>query len=212
MGTLTRAQMNSEVATIIDRTDLTSEINTRLQWALDAVAGRFPWKVLEATDTSLSCADGTKSYTIPSSLRQVRSVRYINGTDSKLLLYQDVDDFDEQHPYPEGDDEGVPEMWTRRGSKIELYPIPGSDEDGNSLYLTGTKWPTAFSGDSDTSDLERTLDAAIVYEAAAMCFELLQEVEDAAYWHRQADRVIDEAKDAEERFRNLYLGMIPEDL
>jgi len=259
MGSLTRTLMNSEVAMIINRSDLTSEINTRLQWAYDIVAGKYPWQVLETTDTSVKLVAGTYSYTVPTTLRGIRQARYMLTTSSAFLEYKDVDDFDDEHSYLLSTSQGAPTEWTRRGANIEIWPVPstgqtnlvvGTDDNnyhcilshtasslnkpitgpvysgywasdsssetastwatGTSyvcslLYLTGTTWPTAFTGDSSCSDLNVPLDQAIIYLAASQCYELMMEDQSAQYWTQKAEEIIQEAIVAEERFTPSYL-------
>jgi hypothetical protein len=192
--------MESEVAAITGRSDLSSNIQTRLQWAYDEISGLYDWGLLEGSDTTISLSDGTYQYAIPSSMRNVRTVRYVdtsNGSTSKMLEYKHVDDFDDEYPYPET--EGSPESWTQRGSNIEVYLVPGSDEDGNSLYLTGAKWPTAFSGDSSTTDLSKDLDKAIIYLASSYTYDLIQEEQLAMFWQNKSNEQVDKSRAIEIR-------------
>ena len=199
MGTLTRTLMNSEVAGIIDRTDRTATTDTRLQWAMDVIAGMYAWQVLNTEDTSTALVTSTKSYAIPSTMKIVETVRFVHETDQRAqeLRYYDPTAFADKHPYPEGQSEAQPEDWMRLGSNIVVAPIPSSDQNGEKLYLNGILRPTAFAGDSSTSDLDKVLDQAIVYLAASMEFEALQEEEQARYWKGKATEAVREAWGAE---------------
>jgi hypothetical protein len=249
MANLTRSEMRTEVETIVDRTNLSTNVNTRLQWSLDEIAGRHPWECLHTENTSLVLQPSIKAYTIPTTIRAIENVRYINDVSEVggYLEYKNLDDFVDLFPYPEGQAESAPTCWTRKGSTILVNPIPGTDEcslvtgtDSNvyackvshtaaagncpitgasyatywalstssdtadtwatateyfchKLYLIGTLWPTALSGDSNTSDLDRTLDRAIIYLAAAMVFEMIEEEEKASIWQDKADIAVERA-------------------
>lgn len=254
MGLLTRTQMNSAVAAIIDRSDQTTAINTRLQWAMDEIAGMYPWRSLVGEDTSITLNPSDKSYTIPSTYRIVTTIRYVSdysGT-AWMLWPLDQDEFDEKFPYAESEAESAPRYWTRKGSNIIVHPIPGtgqcslvtgtdtnsyycianhtaaaatcpitgasyetywslssSDDDASTwasgtdyfcdkLYMNGIKWATAFSGDSSTSDLDKPLDQAIVYLAAAMIFEMIEEENKAQYWSAKGKQIADRTWDTEQ--------------
>lgn len=254
MGSLTRTEMNSEVASIIDRTDKTTAIDTRLQWAMDEIAGLHPWRILQGEDTSTVLVPGVKNYAIPSTIRTISSVRVVDTTSDAakyMRAYFDSKDFYDDHPYIEGQDESQPSAWIQLGSNIITNYTPGTDHvsvvkgsDSNyyrcivdhtsaaatkpttggdyatrwtaitthtgddwvtdtnyfvqKLYIVGNKWPTAFAGDSSTSDLDKTLDKAMVYSSAAMVFEMLQEEQVAQYWHQKTLDVVGAAWATEE--------------
>ncbi len=61
------------------------------------------------------------------------------------------------------------------------------------FYLTGMAWPTALSDDDATSDLDRTLDQAIIYWAAGLMFDLTQEEDVGNYWNKKARTVVNDA-------------------
>ena len=189
---LTRTEMNSEVADIVKRTDKTTAINTRLQWAMDEIAGMYSWRSLRGEDTSIVLVESDKTYSIPATMRFISGVRNVDETDeeSRYLTYKEPDEFHDNYPYPESGTEGRPRVWMREGDVITIYPIPSSSEVGEKLYLHGQLWPTAFSGDSSTSSLSRVLDKAIIYLAASMTFESIQEEDVAETWAKKAENII----------------------
>jgi len=256
-GNMNRGELRAEVIKIIDRTDLSTQINTRLNWALDWVAGLFPWRKLLYEDTTTVLIPGTKAYSIPASLRSVQSIRVIADADDQggYLELKDYLTFQDEHPYPEGETEGQPSMWTMCNDTIIVSPVPGTDQaslvvgtDTNNyrcklnhtaaaadkpitganyatywtalvsdhtgdvwaadtayacqkLYMSGTKWPTQMSTEESTTGMNRDLDMAVVFRAAAFCFATIEEINgDAQYWEQQARNAANEAWAAEEGF------------
>ena len=267
MGTLTRTQMNAEVGAITGYSGSgdTAYINTRLQWAMDEIASMFDWEALHTENTTLSLSKGVKTYTIPTTIRKIQSVRYYDVTNQKGSYLQAMGDQEFQDAFPYNDAEitltdttgatagfvagetvtqatslatGVvisetgtaplvlkvshrtgtfvvddevtgasgamtpdtvtaggdyPTAWTRIAGSLIVNPVPGDDQDGLGLYITGYKYPTAFSDDSSTSDLDSRLDKAIIYLAASMVFEMKREEiqgASAVYWRSMALDVV----------------------
>jgi len=273
MGTLQKSEMRDEVESIIDRTDKSSAVNTRLQWAVDEIAGKFPWQVTRTEDTSLTLVDGTKSYAIPTTLRTVESLRWSESTAAvgAYLGFKETDQFYDDYPYAEGQAESRPYYYTIFGGNVILHPIPnvsanitataaiassgtfivgevidqtGSGAAGTvasvtsttvvvitvtsgtfnatglltgaggatmtptsvanvetyTLHFIGQKWAATLTNDTTTSSLDRSLDPAIVYLAASMMFEFLQEEDTANYWANKSEALINEAWGAEQAF------------
>ena len=140
-----REEMRDEVITIIGgRTDLDSQINTRLDWAYDIIANMYPWDdITEAEDTTTVLVPGTKDYSRPTALSTVELVRTVSDSDGtgESIDYQDYVDFSDKHPYQEGQAKGRPQEWTRTDGKVRVDPIPGTSQtsvvvgtDANNYY------------------------------------------------------------------------------
>lgn len=228
--------------------------NYHLDAALDIIGGMYAWKKLTRVDETLTMQPGLKGYTIPSNIRAVGNVRWVDDNDGEggYLEAVDNDTFDDENPYPQGDTLGRPIVRTERYGKIEVAPIPGVaqcslvtgtdsnlyycilnhtsaaatcpttggsyatywtqytaanydvDETANvatwaadtdyfceKLYVSGLGWPTQFAGDSSVSGMARDLDWALIYEAAALLYEAIDEDERAQLWHAKARAVAD---------------------
>jgi len=249
MGSMTRAEMEADVEGLCDNTGQSTMVQTRLQWALDAIAGLHPWKLLKAEDVTLYMKPSVGTYAIPSAMRTVSLVRVIkdDAGDGKVIEYLDAEEFDDAHPYPAGEAEGRPLAWTQRGANIIVNRYPGPSQvslvtgtDSNvyscilnhtaaaantpitgadyatywaasssastpatwaaatsyfceKFYLTGNAWPTALSADDSTSDLDKTLDQAIIYWTTGLMFDYMQEEEVGNYWNQKARAVAGDA-------------------
>jgi len=134
----TYAQLKSEVAKNIGRTDLDTEISNWVNDALIQVAREalaeygHIFNVLWSS-TSFTTTASTKTYSLPSDLLLLYDVVLIDGTNSRKLTQIFPRQFDKVLPYPEAYSTARPEYYIIWGSDLELYPIP----DG-STYSTGT--------------------------------------------------------------------------
>jgi len=84
MGFLTRTQMKDEVETILTRTDLTTAIELRLDWAYESVADAKEWQVLLIEEKTTALVAFQQDYSLPSTLRSVKYITLANDTASKL--------------------------------------------------------------------------------------------------------------------------------
>ena len=93
---------------------------------------------------------------------------WIDGSASRELDYLDTDKFDEEYPSPSDLATGIPTEFTRRGSTIEIYPVPTSGEAGKYIRLDYTKKPTAFSSDDTTATCDMSdADQGLIYYAVS---------------------------------------------
>ena len=124
------------------------------------IASVFRDESLEASDTSITTVDGTASYTVPTGVRVITSIR---DTTNKLRLEpKDIDWYEDQDD--SSDSKGQPEQWVRYAGSIFFWPTP----DG--AYKTRIRYrkaPTALSADSDESIFPSEWDDVIVLLAAS---------------------------------------------
>lgn len=92
-------------------------------------------------------------------LKDILSIRYMDGDNSRKLDYVPSRTWDQTVPYPEGRGYDRPRYYTRRGNIFELYPIPAN---ANSLYIQHSQWPTSLANDADTSSYDDVLEDVIV--------------------------------------------------
>jgi len=205
MGVLTRTQMNSEVATIIDRTDFTTQINTRLGWSYEDIAEAKQWKVLQAEDKTTTLVTSTQDYSIPSALRTVEYIWMVDETAGvkTMLRPEDLEEFIERRRHL-STTTGEPSIWTMVGNKVRLHLTPSTTENGNKLYMIGKKRISYFTSDSDTTELDQKLDRAIIYKTAQICFnDLLFEGSEAKRYAQLFEEAVDNAYTEELAFSQL---------
>ncbi|TSA52230.1 MAG: hypothetical protein D4R45_07280 [Planctomycetaceae bacterium] len=158
----------------------TARVVSFLNFAQDRIIRRCPGHIdLETKDAdAITLVASTFSYSFaglssPSVAYPLR-LFYMNGTASKMLNYKDTDEFDEDYPSPSDGATGIPEIWTRRGYTVEIYPIPSSSEAGDYLRLDYTGKPTAFSTGSMTATCSMTdADEGLIFFALSEAFSAI---------------------------------------
>lgn len=125
--------------------------------------------VLDTTNAATVASQ--KIYHLESDLGLVRpkdifSIRYMNGTLSRKLVYIPPSRLDQDIPYTETSGEGDPAWYTQRGLYIELFRIPAEVKP---LYIQHSQWPSPLEDDADTLSLTYVDDVivALATEMAA---------------------------------------------
>jgi|TARA_R110002020_G_scaffold21429_4_gene72795 hypothetical protein len=197
MGFLTRTAMTDQVEAILTRTDLTTQVKLRLDWAYEDVADSKEWQVLLIEDKTTALVTSQQDYALPTELRTAKYMTLVDDTgSSKVFTSMTAEDigewFDRSRNLTE--DTGQPKIYTLVGNKIRTFPIPSATENTFKLYIVGHKKVSYFSGDSSITDLDQKLDRAIIYRAAQFCYDdLLEESEEALRYKNKADEAVDNA-------------------
>lgn len=200
MGLLTRDQMVVEVQTIIENPDTNATaIETRLNWAYEAVADSKYWRVLQIEDKTTTLVTSQEDYSLPSTLKTAEYVWIVNETDNvkTILDVEDLAQYISQNRHI-NITEGHPRSWSMVGSKIRLYVIPSSAVNGYKLYIIGKRTVPYFTTGSDTTVLDQLLDRAIIYKCAEIAFgDLLFEGSEANRYRLLYQKSVDDAYGAE---------------
>lgn len=191
---MTQAEMVAEVANTIgrDRTSYSADQSTTYEdrikqylfWSHLTIGRLYAFPELDqpATTTGLAIDDYTYTFTqlglTDQRVRQILSVRLINGTSSTKLTQRLFRTFEEAHPYIEGDSARPPCEYTVYGRGLELWPKPDSTY---SLKIRVNYYPTDFTSSTDTS-VYINKDDVIIAGAVAHAYNALQENADAAVW------------------------------
>lgn len=120
----------------------------------------FRHEDLEASDTSITTVDGTASYTKPTAIRVITSIK--DTTNNLVLLPKDIDWYEKQDD--SSDAKAVPLNWVHYGVNILFWPTP----DG--VYKTRIRYrkaPTALSADGDNTIFPSEWDDVIILLAAS---------------------------------------------
>lgn len=195
-GTLTRAQIVTEVANTIGRlvttlsTDASTTLETRIrdywvEWAKLRIARAFSFPELDITSTALSLAAADPSYAFTEifsgvKVKDILSFVVIDGTSSIKLTRRHQRRFDGDYPNPTSDPNGKPRIYMVFGQVIHTWQVADATYSTN---VRATKYPAAFTGDSDTlpwDALDDIVVTATIYEALIR----LNETELAKDWFR----------------------------
>lgn len=121
------------------------------------------WDELMVLDTSnAKTVTDQKTYSMTSDWgltrpKDILSIRLIDNSNSRKLVWVGPREVDKVIPYPEDYGTSIPQWYTQRGNDVELLPIPN---DAYDLYVFYAQWPVDLSDDSDEivfSDLDDVL-------------------------------------------------------
>ncbi|MFH1614872.1 MAG: hypothetical protein ABIG61_07300 [Planctomycetota bacterium] len=137
-----------------------------LNFALQDLAAIRNWRSMKQLDeNSLKTVEGRLLYAMPTNIKDILEVHYVDEVMSKPLEYYTPVDFRKSFPHPENDGNGDPDIYTWESEHIKLYPIPS--ETGKQVHLFCVRWPTEFnSTDDDENPLDK-LDYALIARACA---------------------------------------------
>jgi len=179
VGTLTLTQLKAEVkAGLANRNELDARLTSSINLSQERIARIADFEELRtSTDfTFLSTGNASdKYYTLPA-LREIYSIRITQVDNEGKLVYRTPRLWDQIHPVPESDGRGVPEEYTRWGTKIEIYPLPDANY---SATVRWTKWPAPLSDAiaDGVSDLDHKDEALIEMTLGYLFYSLGREDE-----------------------------------
>lgn len=179
---MNRLQIRNIVKDIVKRTDLDSQIDIWINWALTDISSAFNFRELSLLNSTLSTTVGVKTYNFPSDCKAVRSVLLINGTDSRNLVLCKPFETDDSNPYPEADSNAIPiKCVDNEDGTFDLIPIP------NLVYplkIRYYRWHPELLLDTDVP-IFKGKDALIVYATIAEVYGAIEEGKsgELALWH-----------------------------
>ena len=133
------ANLKTEIANYLNRTDLTSYLDTFIELAESRIARDLRLREMENIDTSITTVSGTQSYDLPTGYLEMRYVAY-QTSPYTFLTFLAPPDF--MRVYNAGEGSGTPSHYTIIGSKIYLGMQPDA---AKVLELGFFKRPTGLS-------------------------------------------------------------------
>lgn len=101
-------------------------------------------------------------------VNRIFDVYYLDGLESRKLVWMFPDDFDAKYPDPTHTNipKDRPTHWTRRGSYVEIFPLCQTAYCDDDLRFVGDFWPHDLTTDDPTySDICGADDGLIAYGA-----------------------------------------------
>jgi len=200
MGAMTESQMEAEIrANLGDRTDLDSRLVTFINWAQEEIARQHTFRELQEINTSITTTADLVKNSLPTGTRNLISIRLLDGTSSRKVIYVPSGLFDKNFPSPAEYATSRPTHYTLYGDVIYWWRVPN---DAYSVELKRELWPTALTAASATvSDLEN-LDEAICGLATAKALKSIgADVKKVSIFMKDANFII---KEAIRRDKTLY--------
>ncbi len=167
--------------------------------ALIEIARRQDFDELK-TLTDVSTEADKKSYHLYddfglNNIKDIYTIRYIDGTSSRKLIYIPVAEFDYHFPYPEQYTTGKPKWYTLRGLSIELFRIPNA---AKTLRFYHSNWPSRLEKDDDESPLSPNMDDTLIAIGTAIA-QMVLEGDWAGYAREKLEVSIKEERTAPDK-------------
>lgn len=172
----TYANLKTEIANYLNRSDLTSYLDTFIDLAESRHARDLRVREMEAVDTSIITVSGTQSYTLPTGYLEMRYVMY-QSNPYQFLAYMTPPDF--FRVYNEGEGSGTPTYYTIVSNKIYLGNMPDAAQ---TLELGMFKRPTALSDTNTSNDILNNFPDLYLYAALSESSPFLMADERLQVW------------------------------
>jgi hypothetical protein len=163
---LTAAELQAEVRAAIGRTNDTDLITDAriIRWLNEAqrtVAERIPG-ILQLRFKNTTSLDFTEQLvynlsdvttvdpTTTNNICHLYGLKFLDGQESRNLLFTHTDEFDNAWPDPTHPDipAGKPRNWTRRGDTVEIMPISQCSYWDKDMRFDGDRYPVDLTVDS----------------------------------------------------------------
>ena len=168
--------LKSEIASFLNRDDLTANIDTFIDLAETRHARDLRIREMEAVSTSITTVAGTQSYDLPTGYLELRYAM-LQTSPYTMLQYMTPADF--FRVYNEGEGTGMPVYYTIVGKKIYLGHSPDS---ANVLELGFFQRATALSSSNTTNDILTNFPDLYLYGSLAETSPFLMQDERLQVW------------------------------
>lgn len=194
-GELTRTQIENEALdnaaksgalTLQSSTLLSTRVTTWVNRAQHWIARRAD--LLQATAYTSTVAS-QQSYSFPGGFRNIYTLKFEDGQNSRKLKCILPWQFDKYVPLPSNVTTGYSEFYVpyKETETFELFPIP---QGVYTIRLRYSYYPTNFTSATAVSQYTNCDDALVAY-TTMMIFRWLQELKDANEWEKLGDRIVD---------------------
>jgi len=180
---MTRAEMRSMVRTALGRTvsDVPdADLNTYLNWSQESLALSYTFESMKGRYQTTTVV-GQKQYNFPERVKEIESLRLIDGASSKRLPGETADAVDWAVPYPE-QSTGTPYEFVVYGDFFELVKVPDAVV---TMWMRCGVLPSDMGSDSASSPLPYC-DKALIFGALSIGQHFLREIELAESYGQRA--------------------------
>lgn len=153
MSLSTYSELKAEIASWLNRSDLTATIPTLIQLAEVQLNADLTSRFMEVK-ASLPVTAGDSTVDLPTDLLDVKRLQVV-GSPNRVLIYRSPDEIAQDNA---ANMTGMPETFSVFGNTLELAPIPESDctlellyyqkipalSDTNTTNWLLTNWPNAY--------------------------------------------------------------------
>jgi|TARA_R100001443_G_scaffold91832_1_gene98550 hypothetical protein len=190
------ANLKTEIANYLNRTDLTSYLDTFIELAESRIARDLRLREMETIDTSITTVSGTQSYDLPTGYLEMRYVAY-QTSPYTFLTFLAPPDF--MRVYNAGEGSGTPSHYTIIGSKIYLGMQPDA---AKVLELGFFKRPTGLSAVNTTNEILTNFPDIYLYSCLAESEPFLMNDERLQVWASLYKEAVETANNSAQRGRS----------
>lgn len=187
--------LKTEIASFLNRDDLTANIDTFIDLAETRHARDLRIREMEAVDTTITTVAGTQSYDLPTGYLELRYAM-LQTSPYTMLQYMSPADFFRVYNLGEGN--GKPIYYTIIGTKIYLGHTP---DDANVLNLGFFKRATALSSSNTTNDILTNFPDLYLYGSLAETSPFLMQDERLTVWSSLYKEGVKTANESAQRGR-----------
>ncbi len=189
------ANLKTEIANYLNRTDLTFYLDTFIELAESRIARDLRLREMENIDTSITTVSGTQSYDLPTGYLEMRYVAY-QTSPYTFLTFLAPPDF--MRVYNAGEGSGTPSHYTIIGSKIYLGMQPDA---AKVLELGFFKRPTGLSAVNTSNDILTNFPDIYLYSCLAESEPFLMNDERLQVWASLYKEAVETANNSAQRGR-----------
>ena len=189
------ANLKTEIANYLNRTDLTSYLDTFIELAESRIARDLRLREMENIDISITTVYGTQSYDLPTGYLEMRYVAY-QTSPYTFLTFLAPPDF--MRVYNAGEGSGTPSHYTIIGSKIYLGMQPDA---AKVLELGFFKRPTGLSAVNTSNDILTNFPDIYLYSCLAESEPFLMNDERLQVWASLYKEAVETANNSAQRGR-----------
>lgn len=178
---LTTTQMIAEVRDNIRRTSgqiSDARILRWLNWGQEKAADSHTFEEMRKIYTGATVAS-SKRYGFPTRMKDIYSLRILDGANSRKLTYVNPRNFDTEVPQPTEWSTSWPDYYVDYGVIFELLPIPNSAYD---MELRCSVYPEDMDETTQTSSDLLRKDRLLVAGGTIFGLWALKEYEEATFW------------------------------
>lgn len=172
----TFSNLKNEIASSLNRDDLTNQLDTFINLAESRHARDLRVREMETIDTSITTVAGTQAYNLPTGYLEMRYVAF-RTSPYTILQYMSPGDF--FRIYNDGQGNGAPVYYTIVGKEIFLGHTPDS---ANVLEIGFFKRPTELSTSNATNDILTNFPDLYLYGSLAETSPFLMQDERLPVW------------------------------
>lgn len=187
--------LKSEIASFLNRDDLTANIDTFIDLAESRHARDLRIREMETVDISITTVAGTQAYDLPTGYLELRYAM-LRTSPYTMLQYMSPADF--FRVYNDGQGNGAPIYYTIVGKQIYLGNTPDS---ANVLELGLFKRVTALSSSNTTNDILTNFPDLYLYGSLAETSPFLMQDERLQVWSALYKESVKTANDSAQRGR-----------